>query len=418
MALIRRAQKSCPKKDVDIENASGVTDTTQSWASSYKMKARPFGRWWDYTPPLAQKRRREWQSVAINRREPQSPLYIFALSFFIFIVMATTIIYFAPPGRNYLDSAYWRVSHSLSQEKLQDLRQRFPLLIDTKNADEMESIHHPGFLLADKERMRVAFNISSMDNMTVPKFWDPVDIFEEYEGGVREFLGNWGEYLLTPTEASAIGSYFDDKPTIFIAIASYRDPECLPTVQSIFDRAKYPERLRVAIIDQRTKGDPCCQPPSASLCRQSPDTDLCAYIGQIDYMEFAAELMVGPVFARHLANRMYRGEYFAVQVDSHVRFTADWDEDIIDQWNSAGNEMAVLSTYMNNLASKNYDEKHYRSRTLVRSVMCDYEYEWTGISRHVKFNIQPQFASRVEGSPQLHPFWAAGFSFARGHFVV
>ena len=332
--------------------------------------------------------------------------------------MVTAAIHFAPPGKNYLDSAYWRVSHSLSQEKLQDLRRRFPLQIDTNNADEMESIYHPGYLLADKERLREAFNISSMDNLTVPKFWDPVDIFGEYEGGVREFLGNGGEYLITPTEASAIGSYYDDKPTIFIAIASYRDPECVPTVESIFGRAKYPERLRVAIIDQRAKGDPTCRPPSESLCRQSPDNDLCAYIGQIDYMEFASELMVGPVFARHLANRMYRGEYFALQVDSHVRFTAGWDEDIIDQWNSAGNEMAVLTTYMNNFARKNYDEINYQSLTLVRSIMCDYEYEWTGISRHVRFNIQPQFASRVEGSPQLHPFWAAGFSFGRGHFVV
>eukprot|EP00751_Fragilariopsis_kerguelensis_P030985 CAMPEP_0170912374 /NCGR_PEP_ID=MMETSP0735-20130129/4294_1 /TAXON_ID=186038 /ORGANISM="Fragilariopsis kerguelensis, Strain L26-C5" /LENGTH=44 /DNA_ID= /DNA_START= /DNA_END= /DNA_ORIENTATION= len=32
--------------------------------------------------------------------------------------------------------------------------------------------------------------------MTVPKFWDPVDAFGEYEGGVREFLGNRGKYLI------------------------------------------------------------------------------------------------------------------------------------------------------------------------------------------------------------------------------
>jgi len=337
---------------------------------------------------------------------------------FSFFVIIAAVIHFAPPGKNYLDRDYWRSSHYLSTEKLQDLRQRFPLHIDTNNTDEMESIYHPGYLLSDKERMKLAFKISSFDNMTVPKFWDPVDAFGEYEGGVREFLGNGGEYLVTPTEASAIGSFYDKKPTIFVAIASYRDPECSPTVESIFARAKHPERLRVAIIDQRTNEDPSCRPPSESLCRRSPDGDLCPYIGQIDYMEFASELMVGPVFARHLANRMYRGEYFAMQVDSHVRFTEDWDEDIVDQWNSAGNEMAVLTTYMTNLADKNYDSIRHKSRTLMRSIMCDYEYEWTGIMRHIKFNLQPQFSSKVEGSPQLHPFWAAGFSFGRGHFVV
>jgi hypothetical protein len=43
---------------------------------------------------------------------------------------------------------------------------------------------------------------------------------------------------------------------------------------------------------------------------------------------------------------MYRGEYYAMQVDAHVTFAQDWDTDIIQQLEATKNEMAVLSTYL------------------------------------------------------------------------
>jgi hypothetical protein len=118
----------------------------------------------------------------------------------------------------------------------------------------------------------------------------------------------------------------ESKETIFVAVASYRDPECLTTVEDIFLRAKYPERIRVAIVDQRTEGDPLCRKP-VEPCEQNPEQVLCKYGHMIYSTEYPAQLMLRPVFARHLEYRMYRGEYFAMQVDSHVRFVANWDED-------------------------------------------------------------------------------------------
>jgi hypothetical protein len=38
---------------------------------------------------------------------------------------------------------------------------------------------------------------------------------------------------------------------------------------------------------------------------------------------------------------------------------------------------------------------------------------------HIKFDLQQiKLPSESDTTPALHPFWAAGFSFARGHFVV
>ena len=38
--------------------------------------------------------------------------------------------------------------------------------------------------------------------------------------------------------------------TIFIQIASYRDPQLIPTIKSILKTAKYPENLRFGIARQ------------------------------------------------------------------------------------------------------------------------------------------------------------------------
>ena len=43
--------------------------------------------------------------------------------------------------------------------------------------------------------------------------------------------------------------------TIFIQIASFRDPQLLPTIQDIIKNAKYPENLRFGICNQYNEED-------------------------------------------------------------------------------------------------------------------------------------------------------------------
>ena len=44
-----------------------------------------------------------------------------------------------------------------------------------------------------------------------------------------------------------------DERTIFVAIASYRDFQCRYTVESIFNRAKNPHRIRIGKMNK------CCE---------------------------------------------------------------------------------------------------------------------------------------------------------------
>lgn len=39
-------------------------------------------------------------------------------------------------------------------------------------------------------------------------------------------------------------------------------------------------------------------------------------------------------------------------------------------------------------------------------------------ARYLRHGSQPEDEPAIHGAPQLEPFWAAGFSFARGHFTV
>jgi hypothetical protein len=38
--------------------------------------------------------------------------------------------------------------------------------------------------------------------------------------------------------------------TIFVQIASYRDPQLIPTIKDMLGKAKYPENLRLGIARQ------------------------------------------------------------------------------------------------------------------------------------------------------------------------
>jgi hypothetical protein len=316
---------------------------------------------------------------------------------------------FPAPGKNYFSSSFWRASHH-TNPAIQFVQQTFPVHV----GENVEIIDHPGFLFSAQDRLEVILDgIDISRTLKVPRYWNP-SVYGET--GIRKFLGQNGQYLITPEEAMAVGSFHQSKETIFVAVASYRDPECLPTVEDIYLRAKYPERIRVAIVDQRSEGDPICSKP-VEPCEQNPEQVLCKYAHLIDAIEYPSQFMVGPVLARHLANRMYRGEYFAMQVDSHVRFVANWDDDIIRQWKSIGNEMAVISNYLSDIANSIDPITHESLRT-TRSIMCKIEYEWEGEKEHIKYKVQPTNNPHIEDSPMLNPFWAAGFSFGRGHFVV
>lgn len=295
--------------------------------------------------------------------------------------------------------------------------------------EEYETIIHP----ASEALTHNTHNNKNDDNnvifMDLPPFWNPI----KFGGskGLRNYLGNYGQRLMTKNEALSIGSQIpittpnnnDEKElmleTIYVSIASYRDWQCPYTVESIFNRAKYPQRIRVGVVDQiQNNSDdiPCTTPPKP--CSTHPKQALCQYKTQIDVYSMNAKLAVGPVFARHIGHRLYRGEYFVMQCDAHVEFVKHWDVDIIQQWKSANNEMAILSAYLSDIRNS-IDSKTGLSLRKTRPIMCKSDYEGgDGPNKHLRHGQQPEGPPLIHGTPTLEPYWAAGFSFGRGHFII
>eukprot|EP00401_Gymnodinium_catenatum_P052674 CAMPEP_0117540124 /NCGR_PEP_ID=MMETSP0784-20121206/43339_1 /TAXON_ID=39447 /ORGANISM="" /LENGTH=379 /DNA_ID=CAMNT_0005336773 /DNA_START=80 /DNA_END=1216 /DNA_ORIENTATION=+ len=159
--------------------------------------------------------------------------------------------------------------------------------------------------------------------LDVPRFWQP-------EPGL-----DVDDYVHT----------LNGQPSIMLMIASYRDFQCPETLTSALERAEHPSRITVAVVDQRREGDlPCEQPPRP--CTEDAEQAMCRHASRIKVFTMNARIAEGPIYARHVGHRMYRGEAYILQVDAHVTFVNRWDTSLIRQWASARNEYAVLSTYL------------------------------------------------------------------------
>jgi hypothetical protein len=149
----------------------------------------------------------------------------------------------------------------------------------------------------------------------------------------------WG--AVPGTDLNTIGSKVNNEETILLMIASYRDFQCRETIESAFTRADHPERLFVAAVDQVVDGDIGCLDLEVP-CSQNSEQNVCKYMSQISLYKMDAKEATGPVTARHVGYRMYRGQHYFMQMDAHCKFVNHWDTDIIKQFHETGNDMAVL----------------------------------------------------------------------------
>jgi hypothetical protein len=104
---------------------------------------------------------------------------------------------------------------------------------------------------------------------------------------------------------------------IDISIASYRDPQLVPTVRSAFDNAKDPKGLRFNVVSQAENDEH----PDLSFIPEE----------QLNYQKFHWKESKGVCWARHKASQDLRRRYF-LQIDSHSRFRKNWDEIIVNAY--------------------------------------------------------------------------------------
>lgn len=118
---------------------------------------------------------------------------------------------------------------------------------------------------------------------------------------------------------------------IFVSIASYRDPELLPTLRDMFSKAKYPDQLRVGICWQKT--------PEESI-------EEFLYNSNIKLYECDWKDSKGACWARHIIQKhLYTDEEYFLQLDSHHRFLHHWDDHLKNLYKESNSPKPIIGTY-------------------------------------------------------------------------
>jgi hypothetical protein len=119
-------------------------------------------------------------------------------------------------------------------------------------------------------------------------------------------------------------------PTIFVSIAAYRDPELIPTIESLLGQARWPEKLRIGI----------CWQHGTEESRPEIFDDPRFRILDVDWRESR-----GACWARAQIMGLTDGEDWFLQLDSHHRFVEDWDAKLLAQALATESPKPVLTGY-------------------------------------------------------------------------
>jgi uncharacterized protein (DUF2132 family) len=106
--------------------------------------------------------------------------------------------------------------------------------------------------------------------------------------------------------------------TIFISIASYRDPELLSTLHDCINNADYPENLTFGIAWQHNIEDKW---DNLDEFKNDPRFKII----DINYKDSK-----GTCWARNKIQELWNNETYYLQLDSHHRFTKGWDTTLIE----------------------------------------------------------------------------------------
>ena len=127
---------------------------------------------------------------------------------------------------------------------------------------------------------------------------------------------------------------------IFVSVASYREAECKDTVYDMFEKASRPQLLFVGVVQQNKEGEKAedcfdrCQ-----LCAEKKRS------GHIRVKNFSHLEARGPTFARYECSKLWRGEEYYMQIDSHLKFEPGWDEVLRDQAKQTNDPKYAIGAY-------------------------------------------------------------------------
>ncbi|APA90021.1 hypothetical protein BJG93_31870 (plasmid) [Paraburkholderia sprentiae WSM5005] len=207
--------------------------------------------------------------------------------------------------------------------------------------------------------------------------------------------------------------------SIFVQIASYRDPQLIPTLLDFIHQARKPDLLRIVVCWQHAPDETIGQFWQQGFGKWRTEQTGSWTIQHLNYGGAKIELIdvphmmsQGACWARNLLQQRYGGERYTLQLDSHHRFVDGWDTLVIDMLESLRDESPkpVLTTYLPMFDPENHDvRKGDEPRLLAYS-----SFSKDGV---VVFRSKKLSDWRMRTRPVRTRFFSAHFAFADGHFA-
>ena len=189
--------------------------------------------------------------------------------------------------------------------------------------------------------------------------------------------------------------------TIFIQIASYRDPELIPTLKDLLEKAENPNNFKICIAWQHAKED------EWDILDEYKD-DVRFKIIDLDYTQSK-----GACWARNLLQQEYNGEKYTLQLDSHTRFVQNWDSILIDELEKLrekGHKKPMLTGYIPSYEPSNDPEGRV-------NVPWKMDFDRFSPDGNVHFLPASIDGYKKLDSPLPARFYSAHFCFTDGIFV-
>lgn len=237
--------------------------------------------------------------------------------------------------------------------------------------------------------------------------------------------------------------------SIFLSLASFREHLLADTLSYAFDNAKNPDKLFVGAVVQNCFGkvlpdgtiDPSGKPCKTGaqvvgknkqgrdmtkvsdapidkngvedFCNNPKYTKYCD-AGQVRALYVHETESLGPAMARYYASKLWGGETYYVQTDSHLQFAVEWDDKYIQEAKATKSyPKTILSSYPPGFNPGNGNTV----RESPGAKLCFCETNPRDPNPIIRINSGSSYRGGEDHPTQI-PFVAAGFFFARAEFLV
>jgi len=200
--------------------------------------------------------------------------------------------------------------------------------------------------------------------------------------------------LTTPT--------VEPKETIFVQIASYRDPQLVPTINDLFQKASKPDNIKLCIAWQHAAEDTWDNLDAFKLDKR------------IKIIDIPHTTSKGACWARNTIQKHYNNETYTLQLDSHHRFIENWDGELIKMYKGLkekGVEKPLITSYL-----PSYNPENDPQERLDEVWKMDF-------NRFTPEGYIFVYPSTIDNwksldSPILGRFFSAHFAFTSGDFCT